>query len=574
MKIAAVGGSVLLIFLIANAFVSERNLQDIIAASEASRHTRNVLEALDGVWSAVQDAERGQRGYLLTGEEKYLRPYKSASAQVEKRLKALDELISDPNEKKRLDDLRDLTNEKMAEIEHTVDLNASGHHAEALNIVRADVGLRWSERIFEATQAMWSDEQSTLNRHRSSITTSWQRARATNIISTAVGAGLLAVLAVAFARQSRQSQQLKAQERRSEARFRRMTDSLPLIAWSYATDGSVALANQFFFDFTGKKPNAELSGAFRDSIHEGDRKRFDDRWKVAKASGLEFAMDLRFRNQLGEFRWFETRCVPFRNEKGEVEGWFGSAIDVHDGRLEQERLALAVEERTSELSNANRELEGFTYSVSHDLRAPLRAIASTSHILVEDFGSDLPKPGQELLRRQAAAATKLGRLIDDLLQLARLSRQEMHRERLEMSLLVAEIVDGLPDKDRAGHEFVIQPDLYASGDPRLVRFALENLIANAVKFSPEGGPVEFGETETPRGKAFFLRDHGVGFDMAYASKLFKPFERLVAESEFPGTGIGLTNVQRAIERHQGQVWAESELGKGATFYFTLCPPDK
>lgn len=568
LKIATVGGGVLLIFLIANAFVSERNLQDIIAASEASRHTRNVLGALDGAWSAIQDAERGQRGYLLTGNRQYLKPYELAPEMLRSNLGQLDRLITDPGERQRLDDLRSLISAKTAQLQRTIDLETNGRHAEAIAILRED-GLRWSEQIQAATKSMADDEKNVLNHRMLSTATSWDRALATNIVSTTVGILLLAILAMAFVRHAKQSRKLEEQERRSEARFREMADSLPLIAWSCGTDGAVLQANRFFFDFTGQPPDAELSSALRNAVFEGDRQRLDDLWRLAHTDRAEFATDLRYRSRSGENRWFETRCVPFRGDDGEIEGWFGSAIDVHDERIEQERLAQAVEQRTSELSEANRELEGFTYSVSHDLRAPLRAIASTSHILVEDYGTDLAAPGKELLRRQAAAATKLGRLIDDLLQLARLSRQEMRREPLEMSLLVAEIVDSLPDKDKVGHTFEIQPNLHASGDPRLVRLALENLIANAVKFSPEGGPVEFGQCDSPRGRAFFIRDRGVGFDMAYANKLFKPFERLVTEAEFPGTGIGLTNVQRAIERHRGQVWAESELGKGATFYFTL-----
>jgi signal transduction histidine kinase len=229
-------------------------------------------------------------------------------------------------------------------------------------------------------------------------------------------------------------------------------------------------------------------------------------------------------------------------------------------------LEQRVQERTEELRAANREMEGFTYTVSHDLRAPLRAIASTSMILKEDFGELLPFEAQDHLARQAAASTRLGILIDDLLRLSRISRTQMRRQVIDISAMVHEIVAELKERDGAEKvTFAIQPGLRTTGDPTLLRLAFTNLLENAVKFSPNGGTVEV----VSDGDVIQVRDTGIGFEQEYAQKVFMPFERLVTEAEFPGTGIGLANVERIVSRHGGRVWVESESGKGSTFYLSL-----
>gem|GEM_PF-4614238 len=230
-------------------------------------------------------------------------------------------------------------------------------------------------------------------------------------------------------------------------------------------------------------------------------------------------------------------------------------------------LERRVAERTAELATAVEELEGFTYTVSHDLRSPLRAIMATSVIVQEDYGHLLPAEANEELARQGAAAKRMGVLIDELLRLTRLTREEMIRSEFDISALAREVVDDLISlgEPPTGIEFEIQPHLHAYGDARLVRFVLLNLLENAIKFSPNGGRVRFAWERN----AYSVRDEGVGFDMAHASKLFLPFERLHGVSQFPGTGIGLANVERIVKRHGGRVWAESRPGDGAAFYFTL-----
>lgn len=233
-----------------------------------------------------------------------------------------------------------------------------------------------------------------------------------------------------------------------------------------------------------------------------------------------------------------------------------------------ESLEARVGVRTAELAEAVEQAEGFNYSISHDLRAPLRAMVSTSSILLEELGPELGGVHRELLERQAHNAGRLGRLIDELLHLSRFARVEVKRRPLDMTRKAASIFADLEVHGRTnGCRFEAQAGMAASGDPDLVRTVLQNLLDNACKFSPKGGTIRMRQA----GEVFSVADEGVGFDMKHAHRMFRPFERLVSDADFEGTGIGLANVKRIVERHGGRVWTESEPGRGATFLFRLGP---
>jgi PAS domain S-box-containing protein len=235
-------------------------------------------------------------------------------------------------------------------------------------------------------------------------------------------------------------------------------------------------------------------------------------------------------------------------------------------------LEQRVEQRTAQLSAANRELEGFSYSVSHDLRTPLRSISGFSKVLLDDYGDKLDEEAKDYLHRIMNAGFRMTDMIDDLLQYSRLGRREMRVELTDLSRIAEEVVSEIkrrhPDNNAT---FRVQPGLTTRADSQLLRVVMENLLDNAFKFASKTTEpiIEFGALEREGGTAFFVRDNGIGFDPQYVGKLFQPFERLHRTIDYPGTGIGLANVQRIIHRHGGKVWAEGEVGKGATFYFTL-----
>jgi signal transduction histidine kinase len=235
-------------------------------------------------------------------------------------------------------------------------------------------------------------------------------------------------------------------------------------------------------------------------------------------------------------------------------------------------LEQRVIDRTSQLEQANNELEAFSYSVSHDLRGPLRGIDGFSQALLEDYADRLDAKGQDCLRRVRAASHRMAQLIDDMLTLSRVSRGEVRRERVDLSALARNILAELKEADAQRRvEVCLAEGVTATGDARLLRVVLENLLRNAWKFTGkhDSARIEFGVSESDGKRVYFVRDDGAGFDMAYMDKLFGPFQRLHAGTEFEGTGIGLATVQRIIHRHGGSVWADAAVGKGATFQFTL-----
>jgi light-regulated signal transduction histidine kinase (bacteriophytochrome) len=255
------------------------------------------------------------------------------------------------------------------------------------------------------------------------------------------------------------------------------------------------------------------------------------------------------------------------------------------------KLSEDMAARNLELELANKEMESFIYSVSHDLRAPIRAMSGFAKILNEDFAGKLDAQGQDYLDRILKGSEKSTQLINDLLHLSKISRQELECIQIDLSKKASKVAEELRETDPGRHvEVVVQEGMTASVDPRLIELVLSNLLGNAWKFTAktEKARIEFGEvnsllrisdfglpnkmtTEQVRqGKTvYFIRDNGAGFDMTYADKMFWPFHRLHSEKEFEGTGIGLTIVERIIRRHGGKVWAESEVGKGAVFFFTL-----
>ena len=238
-------------------------------------------------------------------------------------------------------------------------------------------------------------------------------------------------------------------------------------------------------------------------------------------------------------------------------------------------LTSQLRQRSEAAEAANRELEAFSYSVSHDLRAPLRSVDGFSLALLEDYGSQLDEQAQSYLVRIRNATTRMASLIDDLLQLSRVNRGELGREEVDVSALAERVVADRRRQDPARSVAVtIRPEMIASADPRLLRIVLENLIENSWKFTArrEHAEIEVGCQRSTNEIAFYVRDNGAGFDPAYADKLFGAFQRLHAVTDFPGTGIGLATVQRIVHRHGGRVWAEGSVDAGARFSFTLEPP--
>lgn len=278
-------------------------------------------------------------------------------------------------------------------------------------------------------------------------------------------------------------------------------------------------------------------------------------------------------------RFFDTVKAPVRDARGEIVGLVGVSRDVTE-RVRAEReiqqlnagLERRVAERTAELTAVNQELESFNYSVSHDLRAPLRHIDGYSKILLDTYSQEAPEDARRCIDRIRTGAQRMGHMVDELLELSRTSRREVRKELTCLATLVEDAIGELkPEIGDRAIEWHIAPLPFADCDPALTRQVFANLLSNAVKFSRrrELAVIEAGQTCVEGQTVFFVRDNGVGFSMKYADKLFGVFQRLHRREDFEGTGVGLVTVQRIIQKHGGRIWAEAELEKGATFYFTL-----
>lgn len=351
----------------------------------------------------------------------------------------------------------------------------------------------------------------------------------------------------------------------SEERFRALADNNPLRIRRYDREGRYLYANRIS-DLPDFEPEQLIGKTIREVLADKpDLVEFAER---CIRQVFETGQPMQTEYQFDENSFALWYLTPEFGPDGQVISVVTTTLDISDRRRMEDELRA----RTLELQASNRELESFSYSVSHDLRAPLRALDGFSRILLEDFHDSLPEKAQHYLRRIREAAQQMNQLIDDMLRLSRISRAELRRDPVNLSELAQQIVETLRAQDPGRPARIsIEDNLLVYGDAGLLRLALENLLNNAWKFSVHANPTEItvGKTLMNGREAFFIRDNGVGFDMRYADKLFGVFQRLHSPSEFPGTGVGLAIVQRVIHRHGGQIWAESAPGQGATFYFTL-----
>jgi len=368
---------------------------------------------------------------------------------------------------------------------------------------------------------------------------------------------------------------------RDQERFHLIERATNDAVWDWDVAGGAVWMNDAvttLFGYDERQVRSDIEWWY-ERVFPHDVQRVRDLHRSALEDGMRhWQVEYRFQNADGTYSSVHERGYVMRGGTGEAIRLVGTVMDVTGRREAQEELLKLnaelerrVEERTRELHEANRELESFTYSVSHDLRAPLRGILFSTATLQEDAGDDLDDEAKATLARLVLSANRMSDLIDDLLRYSRLSRTRLHVEQLNLSAIAQTVADELRERGECRAQFEIEPNMRASGDLGLITILFENLLGNACKFTRnvEHPVVNVGTTEHRGERVFFVRDNGAGFNPNEAHRLFQPFERLHTDREFEGTGIGLANVSRIVNRHGGRIWARGELGKGATFYWTL-----
>jgi PAS domain S-box-containing protein len=389
-----------------------------------------------------------------------------------------------------------------------------------------------------------------------------------DLVETKEGERLLLLFVYDLTKRKQAEQPLQE----SEAQLRILADSIPILAWWANADGYLTWYNRRWYEYTGKTPE-QMEGWGWQSVHDPKMlPQVVERWKASIESGKPFEMDFPLLGADGQYRWFLTRVIPFRDPAGKIVRWFGTNTDVTEHKESQVGLERLVSERTAKLQEIVNELQAFSYSVSHDLRSPLRAMQGYADILLEESAGKLPPEHLHYLERIRSSATRLDRLTQELLNYSRLTGGEVKVERVSLDQLVRDIIEHYPNLRAASANIHIQgPLLGVMGNEPFLTQAISNLLANAIKFvEPGTQPNIVVKTEAlNQCVRFSVEDNGIGIDLEHRARIFQIFGRVHAESEYEGTGIGLAIVKRSIERLNGSVGFESTPRKGSKFWFDL-----
>jgi len=572
-------GAALLLLTSGVAVWSSLRSRDAAEERRALFERRTRIEHLLG---ALQDAETGQRGYLLTGDSTFLGPYLNVAGSFPTRLEGIRSgFVTHQDRMPRLDTLSSLVNQKLNEMAQTLSLARSGRNAEAQRLVRAGEGKQYMDQIRALVLSLVQDEQTLLKAWDDRLLAADRLSMSTSVASLILAALLLAVGAATVNRSMTAREEADAARAEGEQRLFRLLEALPVAVFVLDAKGNPFYANRVSQEILGKgivpdTSTTDLPRVYPTYVAGTDQPYPPDRLPIVRALTGEkvYAEDLELR-QDDRIVPLEVWAAPVHDSAGKVAFAVAVFSDIHERKAARESIRKLNEELTgkvSELIDLNQELEAFTYSVSHDLRAPVRHIDGFSRLLQENLGDKLDAESRRYLERIRAGAANMGTLIDDLLQLSRVGRQELIVQRTDLNAVLRSVIYDLRDDVKDRNIDWRTGKLHSTEcDQRLIRQVFVNLITNALKFSRGRTPavIEVGEKSMNGEPAIYVRDNGVGFDMKYADKLFGVFQRLHQAEEFEGTGVGLAIVHRIVRKHGGRVWAEAEPDKGATFYFTL-----
>lgn len=554
---------------------------DISGIRESERRiddTNEILLKLQSLYSELRSAESGARGYLITGDDAYLEPYHTAQVELPRLVGSLRELVSgNPREQRRLDRLEQLITERYRILDRGIDTRRAGTWIADQQRLGSRDGKKTMDEIRAVLVAMESEEHRLLNEHSDE---SKAAAQHTIVVIVAGNCAAFAILISAFwlLRREVSHRRDAEQELRDSNRFLdSIFENIPIMVFiKDAADLRFVRYNKAGQSLLGYSQDQLVGKNVYDIYPKEDAESFTAKDREVLERGV--LMDISeetIHTATGATRILHTRKIPIFDDGGKPRYLLGISADVTERRRAEEQiksLNAGLERRARQLTAANTELESFSYSVSHDLRAPLRAVDGYSQILEEDYSGRLDDEGRRLLGVVRDSSRKMGILIDELLAFSRLGRAQIAAVEVDMQALVQDVLRELQaDEDCKSARITVAALPVAWGDRAMLRQVWINLLSNAIKFSGknEAPFIEIQGNSDGAESVYRVRDNGVGFDMRYYNKLFGVFQRLHSSDEFSGVGVGLAIVQRIISRHGGRVWAEAKPNQGATVFFAL-----
>ncbi len=559
-------------------FLAFRNNVAFVRSTRWVEHTQQVLNESEKIFSLTQSIANGERGYIITGDSDFLQPFINAREKVFLQIGKLKSLTEDnPVQQARIDSINFYAQQRVDVGNRIVQAMNQGEKAEASRIVISKEGKNLSQTVRDLVTELQNDESGLL-KQRKAINES--RMEVFNRFLWGLFGGLLILLTftfLGFIVNHQMQTKLQSDLRNTNHFLNTILENIPNMI--FVKDA--AQLRFVRFNRAGEK----LLGRMRDELigkndydffpkEQAEAFTHKDREVLIKGEVEDIAEEPI--KTLNGDKWLHTKKIAITDETGKPQYLLGISEDITSSRMhltEIKELNTELEKTIAQLLSANKEMEAFTYSVSHDLRAPLRIIDGFGEILLKDYGDNIDDNGKRTLGVIMANAKHMGQLIDDLLNLSRLGRTQISVKHVEMREMVEDIIHvlGVMDPNVEKAEIKVHPIKPAQCDSSLIRQVWVNLISNAIKYSrnSEQPCIEIGSENKNGETIYYVKDNGVGFDMKYYGKLFGVFQRLHKVSEFEGTGVGLALVHRIIIKHGGKIWAEAALRQGATFYFTL-----
>lgn len=576
-------------------------------------HTLEVLSNINQLRASLIDSETSARGFVIIGDESFLDPYQISLTTTPRVIANLRTLVNDnPLQMSQLAQLEPIIRERLQLIDDVIETR----RRPTRDLERETELVKNGKRVMDTLRAklavMSSEEGRLLELRNTTAATTLTTSIVTTVLGGVIVLGILA-LANYLIRREYETRRLGDESLRlSEERFRVIAETLPLFVWTARPDGYVEYFNPSWFAFTGFTPEQSFGLAWSTALHPEDKEHAEKRWKKAIDSGQLYEGEYRWRRHDGVYRWFLGRALPIRDKKGRIVRWLRTCTDIDAQKRIKEKLEDLVGERTMqlkqvvsdlttevgerervteelrhsalELSRSNHELEQFAYVASHDLQEPLRKIQAFGDRLKTRYGEQLEGQGHEYIERMQTSATRMRRLINDLLTFSRVSARVQPFVPVDLNMIANEVMGDLEDAvTRSSGRIDIGSLPTIDADPLQMRQLMQNLLSNALKFrrpdvsptvtvraesvaSMNGGSLDQRDRPAIR---IEVADNGIGFDPAYGERIFQVFQRLHGRDEYDGTGIGLAIVRKIVERHGGTVTAHGQPGAGATFSVIL-----